>query len=716
MSHNPNSRLRDQDSTRKPEKISRRQFIAWSSLVAGWAALPGKSSILCLSAAPSFQAEALSEKAKAATLLVDGAFQDEGQGWQLGDGARIVTLSTGPSRMALEVGWNGSSTTRAIILSPQPGKSYTVHGFMKTKDVKPLEPGGCAVMSLNQFEFQGRPVSQQDFAKLTSTRDWIPFSYTFPCKPLVVWFELSLGLYRAAGKAWFANLTLVEGSKALTISQVMPREEEPGCPSPQRRALASVAVLRDRLPTAGAPSDPETLGSILKESGYDVEYLTADQLSDPQHFTRDRFDILVLPYGPSFPAPAQGTLERFLRRGGSFFSIGGYAFNIPVLRAKGGWVSEKDALAADPGVELVKEGDFEGSLRVCKSAGWKIIGSESCSLDKEVAHQSRQSARVTLGESGWWRDASWEYEVTGMRDRDRFYFSCWAKTEGVGDRYDGFAYINLEQLDSSGQPIYVVKKEVVRLRGTNGWRRYQRETVANPETRRIRIQFGISKAFGSLWVDQVSLRKKFPEIRINTAKGFPNDELRVTPQQIGVFDADYRLRRVSFLSIAEGQEVVKESFRLDGSFTGYAASGVLGTNHARWAPLINAYDRYGRLRGAAGALMRHYNGYYRKSHWAFFGVDNRDLFPRDNTAAKSLLLEVFDALQRKTFLHEARTNYVSYRQWESVLVFTWASNFSSRERTLTATIMIISARDGTIVFQHVLELEVEPDQTVPVQA
>lgn len=690
-------------------KMSRRKFIGWSSLVAGWARLPFGTPAASFGA-PSGRA---TSGPKMATLLDDGEFECGGLGWQLGEGATVITVADAPSDKALYVKSNGTSTTRAVILSPDPGTTYTIHGFIRTSGVKPLEPGGCALMSLNQFDRGAALVGEKNFAKLTGTHGWTPFSFTFKCEPLVWWFELSLGLYRAEGEAWFANISLVEG--ATPGKSVVPREEEPGYPTPKREALANVVIFRDTVPIDGTPSDPDVLGRVLKGAGYEVEYLRGDELANPGKLNRQRVDILVLPYGPSFPAPAQKTLVSFLRQGGSFFSTGGYAFNVPLLKRSGRWVSAAEVLAADAGAETVPEGDFENTIEACTTAGWKVVNLLACSIDPGQAHDGRQSAKVTLGEDGWWKDVFFEFEAGGIKDRDQFVFSCWAKTENVSDRFDGYAYINLEQLDASHGSIYEVKPEVVRLRGTNDWKLCQRATVVNPDAKWIRVRFGLTRTVGTLWVDGVSLRKKFPEIRINTARGNPCNELRITRDQIGVFDADYRLRRVAYLATAPNQEIVKTPLRIVGAAAGYAASGVLGTQNARWTPLVNAYDRYGRLRGAAGALTRHHNGFYRKSHWAFFGVENRDLFPAGDPKAKALLLEVFDALRRKTFLHDARTNYASYREGEPVRVFDRVSNFSSQSRRVSATITIFSEPRRDQVFQHTVDLELQPDRTLPIE-
>jgi len=699
---------------------NRRQFIGWTSLIAGWAVLPKPTALLSLGPISPRPPETSAQAPAKISLLEDGGFQAGGLGWQMGQGCRIITMERAPGPQVLYVHHRGTTSARALILGPVRGRTYTVHGFMRTSAVKPLEPGGCAVISLDQLWYQAWFAEKKKIATVTESHDWAPFSFTFECK-MAEWFELSLGLYRAEGEAWFTNVTLVEGTTVTEISEVVSREEDRGFPTPERSAKANVAVFRDNVPVRGTASNPETLGGLLQSAGYEVEYLSAEQLSNPGQFSRERHDILVLPYGASFPAPAQKTLVSFLRRGGSFFSTGGYAFNNPLLKTSKGLLSESDALAGENGAELVRNGNFEGSLEACKSDGWKIVRPECCSLDTAQARDGHQSAKVTVRENEWWKEAFWEYEVGDVHDRDRYVFSCWTRTEDVSDRFDGYAYIHLEQLDDSHTPVDWVKPEVVRLRGTSDWARCERETVTceEPPTmfvkpiKWVRVRFGLSKASGTLWVDQVSLRKKSSQIRINTARGNPLiDSLHVSQEQIGAFDADYRLQRVSYLSTAPGQHVVKTPVRINAEATGPAACGVQGTNFARWTPLLNAYDGYGRLRGAAGALMRHYNGFYRKSHWAYFGIENRDLFAAGDPDARSLLLEIFEALRQKLFLHEAQTNYACYRQGESVRVWTRVSNFSSRMQSAAVTITISADPEEHDVFHHSQELTLEPDQTL----
>src|ERR1019366_7890552 len=244
-------------------------------------------------------------------------------------------------------------------------------------------------------------------------------------------------------------------------------------------SLANVAIWRDRVPVEGKASDAEFIGGALKEAGYQVEFLTSDQLADPAQLTRDRFDVVALLYGASFPAPAHQTLRTFLSQGGSLFTTGGYAFNSPLVKGKDGWLTEKEAVAAEPGVEVVREGTFEKTLEECLAAGWKISNPLTCLLDSTQGHEGRQCAKVTAGDEFCSATSTWSFDVGVDHENERFEFSCWAKSDAY-ERYDSFAFILLDQTLSSGGSIGTARVEVVRLRGANPWKQYRNEIVACP--------------------------------------------------------------------------------------------------------------------------------------------------------------------------------------------------------------------------------------------
>ena len=160
---------------------------------------------------------------------------------------------------------------------------------------------------------------------------------------------------------------------------------------------------------------------------------------------------------------------------------------------------------------------------------------------------------------------------------------------------------------------------------------------------------------------------------MTTARGTPRDGLVVSPTQIGAFDADYRLRRVSAVRAATGQTLFPVAVTA-GAVQGWAASAVRGVDQTRWVPLLEAFDRYGRPRGAAGALLIHYGGFFSGSAWGYFGVEDQDLFAAGTPALTQGLPNLVRAMVRGLYLRHLTTDYTSYTPGDTVKVAVTVEN------------------------------------------
>ncbi len=92
-----------------------------------------------------------------------------------------------------------------------------------------------------------------------------------------------------------------------------------------------VAILCDSFPHQASHADSKVLAASLTSYGYGVTLLRAGDLADPGVLNWGNFDCLVLPYGACYPRAADGVIKAFLKSGGSFVSMGGYAFDAPCI-------------------------------------------------------------------------------------------------------------------------------------------------------------------------------------------------------------------------------------------------------------------------------------------------------------------------------------------------------------------------------------------------
>lgn len=593
--------------------------------------------------------------------LIRGAFEITA-GWQLPPQATLdyTIFKTNPPSLRIE---GSFGATYALFVGE--GERLTLSGWIKTQDVKPISDKGYAFLAVYHYDLYGKMLSFKDIANPTDTQDWTFYSYTFTTPPGTFYITIYCGLFQAAGTAWFDDLALTKGDEPLMSTTDRPLTPPSG----------NIAILRDEIPPKGTPTSPQLFYSLLSKAGFNPFFITAEELETK--LNRDNFDLLVLPYGESFPAKSAGTLFNFLREGGALFTSGGYAFQNPLYKVGDKWLGEEEVNNLKP--NLFSKGDFQDESAWSKGNG--------CSLDPENPFNGKPSAKVFLPNPS---SSEWSTEIT-LPIGKLYRFTGWLKTRDVKG---GFAFAAIYCYDEEGN--ITLWRDVGKGTGTTEWESFGWDFSPPQNTRRIRVRCGIYEGQGEAWFSSFEIRERL-ETRINTAKGEPMDGLVVQPFQIGIFDPSYRLERVAYAQPAK-EGIIDWDFKLEGPFTGYAASGVTGADNARWIPLIKGYDRYGRLRGSIGALLYHYSGFYAHSRWAFFGVDNKDLF-RDSHMQDAFIKIVRHLLQG-TFLHNLTSQFFIYEQGETVKISVKVSNFGGNIREAKLVINIVEKNTSKLCFRE----------------
>ena len=71
---------------------------------------------------------------------------------------------------------------------------------------------------------------------------------------------------------------------------------DPSAPAAKPRNCP-LAIFKDDIPPGGAPASPDYLARLLEGQQFATAFLTSETYS----CSRERFDVLILPYGASFP-------------------------------------------------------------------------------------------------------------------------------------------------------------------------------------------------------------------------------------------------------------------------------------------------------------------------------------------------------------------------------------------------------------------------------
>ena len=234
-------------------------------------------------------------------------------------------------------------------------------------------------------------------------------------------------------------------------------------------------------------------------------------------------------------------------------------------------------------------------------------------------------------------------------------------------------------------------------------------------------------------------------------------------EQLGMFYTGFeRLENVAYVAPAPEQEVVKSSFKVsthlegavaaayvgerisieegerltrEGTFPPYANAARKGISNfasfindspgavsfsyqdgyifnwprARWIPLVNAYDRLGRLRGSVVSLLTNYRGPYRGSGWIYCGVENADLFSAEHSEFGQVLLDAVRYLESGSGLHDVLPEMDCYYQGETAKVATTVENYQSTARHVAVNFELIPSGAKSPVFEKRVELDVAPN-------
>ncbi len=233
-------------------------------------------------------------------------------------------------------------------------------------------------------------------------------------------------------------------------------------------------------------------------------------------------------------------------------------------------------------------------------------------------------------------------------------------------------------------------------------------------------------------------------------------------QQLGLFYTGYeKFEDVSYVTPAPGQDVVRKPFKLNAHLEGEVAAALVGERlsleegerlveegtfpayvhtareglanlagtynwapdsanfdylngyifnwpRARWIPLINAYDRLGRLRGSVVSLLANFRGLYRGSGWIFCGVENEDLFSPQHPEFTEALLDGLRYLKSGLGLHDVLPEMDCYRQGEAAQVAVTIENYGPAPRRVSVNFQLIPSGAKLPAFEKRLDVQVPP--------
>ncbi|MGB9607244.1 MAG: beta-galactosidase, partial [bacterium] len=577
---------------------------------------------------------------------------------------------------------------------------------MKTKGIK---DGAGAYCSINFFSGNTRISFHDSREMLVGDNDWrrVSTSAVIPDGATRMMVLLVINGY---GTAWFDDAQLEIGdepsvySPSLLDVEMLERlrqkekkgEEFMEKRKTERKLGKDIAIFwEENFPKTGGTPSIDIIRATLERAGYAPYILNAEELSNPAILSASNFDLLILPYGPYFPAKATQAIRQFLSEGGSMITIGGYAFDEPLFFLEGNWYER--------GKIPIPKGEKKPLFSLSQEEKWTLgypSGKASYKLGKD--EEGDNYLEVDIQELRRWVTIA-SPPVKPSFPSKFIITSFKAKGEGAKKLFfewqekDGSRWRTAIDLTSQWKEYYISVGDLQYWRDNPSVGRGGSDDHFRPEDA-DHISFSISveteKEGGAykFFLKDISVMEDprgeeilFREV-VNTRFGRIQDAMWPAPEQIGVFDPSHPLENAVIAKPVSNQTIITKGVTLKGPFTGFSAVGPIGRgaghgfgpNVARLIPLLNAYDSVGRFRGYLASIIHNYDGYYRGSSWALFGVDNKDLFSED--ALLPFLPSLVNALIKKFYLYGGGTEWACYRPGERAKLRVWVANMGKADR------------------------------------
>ncbi|MCS7224782.1 MAG: beta-galactosidase [Armatimonadetes bacterium] len=400
-----------------------------------------------------------------------------------------------------------------------------------------------------------------------------------------------------------------------------------------------VGIFHDREgPQSQGAANPQRVSKIAERIGLKTVLLSRKELSNPDYLHPDRLPIVLFPNGPYFPAEAVNAFRDYLKKGGRFLSLGGYAFDYLY-----GW--------ADDGVPE------DGT-----QWHWRRYGPEGVAAELKDGVASVSVPRtVAVGWYGWRADLPLQPGASYLLEAEVFAKGI---TSGAG------AYLAAEYFDEEGKRITFQQTPV--WKKTTRWETVKLWLKVPEECNRAAVAC-LVHGYGRALFRKIRVRRGlFPSL--NSHWAVARDKLHIEPDQLALFDPGFRIDGTVLLEGASPW--IHQRWRLGPlkqPLKGLASVGLIGSNDpvrpAAWArlmPLVYGRDRFGRFTGPVLAVLHHFAGPYKGSSWAFCGVENRDL--THLSAFNEIVGESLKRLAFGCYLYAFRPNFWTYRPGEVVVL------------------------------------------------
>ena len=402
-----------------------------------------------------------------------------------------------------------------------------------------------------------------------------------------------------------------------------------------------VAILKDDMPRLNKYT-ADVVAEQIAKTGMKTEFVTIEQLSSPDAFNADKFDLLVLTNGALNPIAIKKNLWNYLRYGGKMIVLGGPPFSDLCWKDNGRWVNmdtftEQLSLRED---KKVFSNFDEGNM----TSDWKReTNNQGSASDMKLvspgAANTRSALEIEIANLTGWDQFIMKVKPGVFPDEDAA--TCFLAKGDNGTGFlsvewreeDGSRWLTMIKLSTEWQ-YYVLSPNDFRYwpdskskgRGFKG----DRFNPLNAKELSYGLALDITPVGGGrhkFWVDEISTLSVGEYTKVSKEA--------IKPINYEILSPKYRLYEVSGISDLKKsprQDIFPDiKWNLDGNMKGYlpinriTGESYVKSKRSRWIPIYDAYDQSGIKKGTAISMMLDWKR-YKGAKWAYFSITDRDFY------------------------------------------------------------------------------------------
>lgn len=492
-------------------------------------------------------------------------------------------------------------------------------------------------------------------------------------------------------------------------------------------SCSAAAAARAVLLESGLPGDnPALVRSVeneLRQAGYEVRVVGADDICSAENLSSADTDLLVLPNAAALPAKSTGPIDSFLKGGGDIIALNAPLWQTAYLKIGGQWVTRdqfQKERASVPAPNVLFDFKTGAASDWHRSSDNEKEPSSIEITDEGPAPGWRSMHVVIPNLTSWDTYASHEFTQPFPKGHTLTVFSAKGgpATSQLAVEWvekDGSRWIAVVPLYPEWRQ-FVLTPEDFKYWNSTPNRGFRGDRFKPENAVRMSVGMAHTHMGGSVlgrheyWVSTFGTAQMTPEYE-EMLGAFDPPRLDILSPGYKFFDST----GVASLKVRDDQAILADvklplAQVIRSPHPRPGGGGLNKGRSWRYIPLVQAETGEGEWRGTPVTMVANTDGPYKGSVWASFAIGDIEWYKTGE--ALGIVRQIAAKMREGAFILDAGANFYTYFEDQDITLGVNAANLGKTTRTARARITLVESVPETkpvgLPDSHTINIEMKP--------